>query len=134
MTEEQIIEELEKANNKPLDYVQFLIYDHGLNAAPYKTWVDVAEEDVDDEDCCDDIPLPIQNMADILFDLHDGYKITQVEYKVEEYDGRPYFFVQVFAVPLEDDEETNLTDDVFNQFYQIITNSKKETFNGGAEA
>ena len=78
-----------------------------------------------DED--DDIPEPIQQCADILLDLHDGYKITHVEYKVEEYDGEPVFFVQVFAVPLEDDdEETNLTDDVFNKFYQIISDSKQE--------
>jgi hypothetical protein len=133
MTEEEIIEELEKANNQPLDYVQVLIYDHGPNAAPYKTWVDVAEpeEDLDDEDCCDGIPLPVQNMADILLELHDGYKITHVEYKVEEYDGSPCFFVQVFAVPLdEDDEETNLTDDVFNKFYQIIMDAKQEVLEG----
>ena len=43
-----------------------------------------------DED--DDIPEPIQQCADILLDLHDGYKITHVEYKVEEYDGSPCFF------------------------------------------
>lgn len=93
-----------------------------------------AIELVDDDD---DIPEPIQQCADILLDLHDGYKITHVEYKVEEYDGEPVFFVQVFAVPLEDDEETNLTDDVFNKFYEIIADSKQDTFdcaNEGIEA
>lgn len=29
-------------------------------------------------------------------------------------------------MPLEDDEETNLTDDVFNKFYEIIADSKQE--------
>ena len=91
-----------------------------------------AIELVDDDD---EIPEPIQQCADILLDLHDGYKITHVEYKVEEYDGSPFseenepcFFVQVFAVPLDkdDDEETNLTDDVFNKFYQIIMDAKQE--------
>ena len=82
-----------------------------------------AIELVDDDD---EIPEPIQQCADILLDLHDGYKITHVEYKVEEYDGSPCFFVQVFAVPLDDDEETNLTDDVFNKFYQIIMDAKQE--------
>ena len=33
-------------------------------------------------------------------------------------------------MPLEDDEETNLTDDVFNKFYQIIMNAKQEVIEG----
>ena len=131
MTESDIEQALDQADGQPLDYIHFLIFDHGEQCEPFEAWVDMdggfqtnAIELVDDDD---EIPEPIQQCADILLDLHDGYKITHVEYKVEEYDGSPCFFVQVFAVPLEDDdEETNLTDDVFNKFYEIIADSKQE--------
>ena len=134
MTDKDIEQALEVADGQPLDYIHFLIFDHGEQQEPFEAWVDMdggfqtnAIELVDDDD---EIPEPIQQCADILLDLHDGYKITHVEYKVEEYDGSPCFFVQVFAVPLEDDEETNLTDDVFNKFYQIIMNAKQEVIEG----
>ncbi|MBQ1573014.1 MAG: hypothetical protein IIZ78_29510 [Clostridiales bacterium] len=127
MTEEEIIEELEKANNQPLDYVQVLIYDHGPNAAPYETWVDVAEqeEDLDDEDCCDGVPLQVQNMSDLLIDLRDGFNLTRVEYKVLEEDGElPVFVLDVVAVPTV--EESNITDDVMDKFMEIISNDMEK--------
>lgn len=135
MTDKDIEQALEVADGQPLDYIHFLIFDHGEQEEPFEEWVDMdggfqtnAIELVDDDD---KIPEPIQQCADILLDLHDGYKITHVEYKVEEYDGSPCFFVQVFAVPLEDDDdETNLTDDVFNKFYQIIMDAKQEVIEG----
>ena len=132
MTESDIEQALDQADGQPLDYIHFLIFDNGEQFEPFEAWVDMdmgfqtnAIELVDDDD---EIPEPIQQCADILLDLHDGYKITHVEYKVEEYDGSQCFFVQVFAVPLDkdDDEETNLTDDVFNKFYQIIMDAKQE--------
>ena len=96
MTENDIEQALETADGQPLDYIHFLIFDHGEQCEPFEAWVDMdggfqtnAIELVDEDD---DIPEPIQQCADILLDLHDGYKITHVEYKVEEYDGSPCFF------------------------------------------
>jgi len=60
-------------------------------------------------------------MADILLDLRYGYTITNIEYKVERIDDQPTFYVQAFAVPLENEgDETNITDDVMDAFYNLV--------------
>lgn len=118
----EIISELEQAWDKPLDYVHFVIFDHGVQNEPFETWVDADGQDCDelDDEEADELPPAIQDMADILLDLKDEYKVTHLEYKVEQNDDEPVFFVQVFAVPCDDGEESNITDDVMNAFYRLF--------------
>lgn len=120
---DMIIEELNKYSDAPLDYVHFQIYDKGTNAEPFETWID-ANDDCEElaPDEAEELPSAIQNLADILLDLKDGYQITHVEYRVEpdiESADKPTFFVDVFAVPCENGEESNITGDVLDAFYGL---------------
>lgn len=77
-------EQLDK--DKPLDYIDFLIYDNGEDEEPVELWVDMYGDfqtnaaELSDED--DDIPLPIHDVSDILLDLKGDYSITQIEYGI----------------------------------------------------
>lgn len=88
ITEQEIISTLKEKldEDKPLDYIDFLIYDHGEDEEPVELWVDMYcdfqtnADDLSDED--DEIPLPVHDVSDILLDLKDDYSITHVEYGI----------------------------------------------------
>ena len=88
ITEQEITSTLKEKldEDKPLDYIDFLIYDHGEDEEPVELWVDMYcdfqtnADDLSDED--DEIPLPVHDVSDILLDLKDDYSITHVEYGI----------------------------------------------------
>lgn len=89
LTESKITNILKEAVEKPLDYIEFFIYDHGVEAEPLILWVDLCEEEqqMDDieaeEDYDDMIPDSVQEISDILLDLRDEYSITNIELKTD---------------------------------------------------
>lgn len=117
MKANDIIKQLEQVNNKPLDYIHFLMYDKGTQSEPYETWIDVDCE-IDEPDVL--VPEPLQDLADLLFDLRDGYTIIGLEYLEEPIDDKDSFCLRVRVCMTEDGEETNITDEVADAFYTVM--------------
>ena len=113
----EIINELEQVWDKPLDYIHFLMYDKGTQSEPYETWIDVDCE-IDEPDVL--VPEPLQDLADLLFDLRDGYTIIGIEYLEEPIDDKDSFCLRVRVCMTEDGEETNITDEVADAFYGVM--------------
>lgn len=117
----EIIHELEQVWDKPLDYIHFLMYDKDTQNEPYQTWIekDAYGEEFGDEEP-DSLPEPLQDLADLLFDLRDGYTIIGIEYLEEPIDDKDSFCLRVRVCMTEDGEETNITDEVADAFYRVM--------------
>ena len=123
-------EQLDK--DKPLDYIDFLIYDNGEDEEPVELWVDMYGDfqtnaaELSDED--DDIPLPIHDVSDILLDLKGDYSITQIEYGIQD-DGSSSEYMPtcltVYVSPVDNENESNITDDVLDSFLVLASEKTK---------
>lgn len=120
LTESKITNILEEAVKKPLDYIEFFIYDHGVEAMPLILRVDMYDEsqmdDIEEEE--DEIPDSVQETSDILLDLKDNYSITNIELKTD-YDRSSddnMNYLRAYVVPVDDETESNVSDDVFDSF------------------
>lgn len=107
----------------PIDYIEFHIYDHGMNAEPCIITVPYLYDEENEEDEELGVNAAARQTSELLMDLKDDYELKEVEYKVEEFNDEPVFTVFVIAVP---SDESNITDEVFDVFQELVTRVKKE--------